>query len=266
MLLVLFSYYTLYALLYTHALQPSFFLFSVARTRLQRLRNITFTILPRLTFELLSAHIKHHAPSDPQNEKFVKMPKRNLFQIVLSPLSQFVCLSLLYGAYSLLWSKLTAPLLPCDPERAIVAFHSAFLNVHRLKWCRYLQHYLSFDDPPKRGKAYSAVEFLRGWCHVQLLPSPRTFHAPVYSVVQSHGRRMHACLGVICHLQSVWRNYQDLLRTAAVTRGWNGYRNKSQPPFVHESGLTLSRCKLPAIRPVSVYTYRAQVHPATPLS
>ena len=46
--------------------------------------------------------------------------------------------------------------------------------------------------------------------------------------MQSHIRKMHACLAVTCHLH-FWQNDRDLLRaTSAVTRGWNGYRNKSQ--------------------------------------
>ena len=45
--------------------------------------------------------------------------------------------------------------------------------------------------------------------------------------MQSHIRKLYACLAVTCHLR-FWQNYRDLLRATAVTRGWNGYRNKSQ--------------------------------------
>ena len=38
---------------------------------------------------------------------------------------------------------------------------------------------------------------------------------------------MYACLAVTCHLH-FWQNDLGLLRATAVTRGWNGYRNKSQ--------------------------------------
>ena len=41
--------------------------------------------------------------------------------------------------------------------------------------------------------------------------------------MQSHVRKVHACLDVTRHLR-FWR----LLRATAVTRGWNGYRNNSQ--------------------------------------
>ena len=34
-------------------------------------------------------------------------------------------------------------------------------------------------------------------------------------------------LAVTCHLH-FWQNDRDFLRATAVTRGWNGYRNKSQ--------------------------------------
>ena len=70
--------------------------------------------------------------------------------------------------------------------------------------------------------------------------------------IQSHIGRVYACLAVTCHLH-FWQNDGDLLHATAVTRGWNGYRNKSQHrkltleknllhgdsnprPFSHESG------------------------------
>ena len=92
----------------------------------------------------------------------------------------------------------------------------------------------------------------RGWCHMKLLPSRRVLctpynHAPCHFMqncllicqltsedikhqfifMQSHMRKAHACLAVTCHLH-FWQNDRDLLRATAVTRGWNGYRNKSQ--------------------------------------
>ena len=38
---------------------------------------------------------------------------------------------------------------------------------------------------------------------------------------------MYACLAVTCHLH-FWQNDQDFLCATVVTRGWNGYRTKSQ--------------------------------------
>ena len=45
--------------------------------------------------------------------------------------------------------------------------------------------------------------------------------------MQSHIRKVYACLVVTCHLR-FWQDDRGLLRATAVTRGWNGYRNKSQ--------------------------------------
>ena len=42
-----------------------------------------------------------------------------------------------------------------------------------------------------------------------------------------HIRKVYACLAVTCHLH-FWLNDRDFLRATVVTRGWNGYRNKSQ--------------------------------------
>ena len=44
-----------------------------------------------------------------------------------------------------------------------------------------------------------------------------------------HGsiRKVYACLAVTCH-PHFWQNDRDFLRATVVTRGWNGYRNKSQ--------------------------------------
>ena len=67
---------------------------------------------------------------------------------------------------------------------------------------------------------------------------------------KSHIRKVYACLAVTCHMH-FWQNDRDFLRATVVTRGWNGYRNKSQHrkstlekkilppnprPFNHESG------------------------------
>ena len=59
----------------------------------------------------------------------------------------------------------------------------------------------------------------------QVLCTPYN-QAPCY-FMQSHIRKVYACLVVTCHLH-FWQNDRDLLRAPAVTRGCNGYRNKSQ--------------------------------------
>ena len=83
------------------------------------------------------------------------------------------------------------------------------------------------------------------WCHMKLLPSRRVLctpynHAPRH-FMQSHIRKVYACLAVTCHLH-FWQNNRDLLCATAVTRGWNGYRNKSQ----HRK-LTLEKRILPPL-------------------
>ena len=90
-------------------------------------------------------------------------------------------------------------------------------------------------------------------------------HATMHHVTscESHIRKVYACLAVTCHLR-FWQNDRGLLRATAVTRGWNGYRNKSQHrkltlekkilprPFDHESGaLTTELSPLPDLSPPS---------------
>ena len=108
----------------------------------------------------------------------------------------------------------------------------------------------------------------------QVLCTPYN-HAPCH-FMQSHIRRVHACLAVTCHLH-FWQNYRDLLRATAVTRGgtdteirvstesrpWRrkfsrrSSRDSNPRPFDHESGaLTTelspppksnSRCRCPVV-------------------
>ena len=75
---------------------------------------------------------------------------------------------------------------------------------------------------------------------VQVLCTPYN-HAPCH-FMQSHIRKECACLAVTCHLH-FWQNDRDLLRATALTRRWNGYRNKSQ----HRK-LTLKKKILPPLQ------------------
>ena len=84
-----------------------------------------------------------------------------------------------------------------------------------------------------------------GWCHMNLLLSRRVLctpynHAPCH-FMQSHIRKVYACWAVTCHLH-LWQNDRGLLRATAVTRGWNGHRNKSQ-----HRRLTLEKNILPPL-------------------
>ena len=70
-----------------------------------------------------------------------------------------------------------------------------------------------------------------GLCHKKLLPSWHGLCTPYnhvpYHFMQSHIRKVYACLAVTCHLR-FWQNDLSLLSATAVTQGWNGYWNKSQ--------------------------------------
>ena len=59
--------------------------------------------------------------------------------------------------------------------------------------------------------------------------------------MQSHIHKVYVCLAVTCQLH-FWQNDRDRLRATAVTRGRNGYRNKSQ----HRK-LTLEKKILPPL-------------------
>ena len=93
---------------------------------------------------------------------------------------------------------------------------------------------------------------------MKLLPSWRVLctpynHAPCH-FMQSHIRKVHACLAVTCHL-CFWQNDQGLLCATAVTRGWNGYQNKSQ----HRK-LTLEKKIIPPLLPgFEPATFRSRV-------
>ena len=107
----------------------------------------------------------------------------------------------------------------------------------------------------------SALWMLHGWCHAKCC---RFSASSVYTIqpctrlwrhfIQSHIGRAYVCLAVTCHLH-FWQNDRDLLRATAVTRGWNGYRNKSQ----HRK-LTLEKKILPPLLPgLEPGTFRSRV-------
>ena len=70
-----------------------------------------------------------------------------------------------------------------------------------------------------------------GWCHRRLLPSRRVVlctpynHAP-YHFMQSHVRKLHACLAVTCHLH-LGQNGRDSFTCYCGNTGVDGYRNES---------------------------------------
>ena len=109
--------------------------------------------------------------------------------------------------FSTLLSRLTA--LACGSTR-VTSFLVCVLNIHRSGVLTALAWLV-----PHETAAISA----------QLLCTPYN-HAPCH-FMQSHIRKVYACLAVTCHLH-FWQNDQDLLHASVVTQGWNGYWNKSQ--------------------------------------
>ena len=75
------------------------------------------------------------------------------------------------------------------------------------------------------------LQHWHGWCHMKLLLSWHVLYTPYNHAlcyfVQNHIHKVHVCLAVTCHLY-FWQNDWDVLCATAVTRGWNGYRSKSQ--------------------------------------
>ena len=97
-----------------------------------------------------------------------------------------------------------------------------------------------------------------GWCHMKLLPSQCILCTPYNHTqchfMQSHICTVHVCLAVTCHLH-FWQNDQVLLHATAVTRGWNGYRNKSQHRKLTREKKTLP----PPLQGFEPTTFRPQV-------
>ena len=109
--------------------------------------------------------------------------------------------------FSALLSRLTA--LACS-STWVTSFIARFLNIHRSGVLTALAWLVLHETA-----AVSA----------QVLCTPYN-HAPCH-FMQSHIRKVYVCLAVTWHLY-FWQNDRGLLRATAVTRGWNGYRNKSQ--------------------------------------
>ena len=122
--------------------------------------------------------------------------------------------------YVLYWSLLYSAILRswADSLRSHVilhewiAFNSAFLNIHRSGVLTALAWLVPQESAARKSQSR------------RVLCTPYN-HAPCH-FMQSHIRKVYACLAVTCHLR-FWQNDRGLLRATAVTRGWNGYRNKS---------------------------------------
>ena len=136
--------------------------------------------------------------------------------------------------------------------------------------CKVCRHSKEEDSVPAGGGTIGLVPvvYLRrwhGWCHMKLLPSRRVLctqynHAPCH-IMPSHIRKVHACLDRTGHLH-FWQNDRDLLRATAVTRGWNGYRNKSQ----HRKLTMKKKILPPLLRGFEPATFRSRVRRSRTLS
>ena len=109
-----------------------------------------------------------------------------------------------------------------------IAFYSAFLNIHRSGVLTALAWLVPQESAARESQSR------------RVLCTPYN-HAPCH-FMQSHIRKVYACLAVTCHLR-FWQKDRGLLRATTVTRGWNGYRNKSQ----HRK-LTLEKKILPPLQ------------------
>ena len=131
--------------------------------------------------------------------------------------------------FSALLSRLIA--LACGFTRltsfiARFLFCFCFLNIHRRGVLTALAWLV-----PHETAAVSA----------QVLCTPYN-HVPCH-FMQSHIRKVYACLAVTCHLH-LWQNDRDILRATAVTRGWNGYRS-AFPPCSLKPSVFMGRTSCP---------------------
>ena len=94
-----------------------------------------------------------------------------------------------------------------------IAFYSAFLNIHQSGTLTTLAWLVPQESAARESQSR------------RILCTPYN-HAPCH-FMQSHIRKVYACLAVTYHL-CFWQNDQGLLRATAVTLGWNRYWNKSQ--------------------------------------
>ena len=108
------------------------------------------------------------------------------------------------------------------------SFYSAFLNIHRSGVLTALAWLVPQESAARESQSR------------RILCTPYN-HAPCH-FMQSHICKVYACLAVTCHLR-FWQDDWGLLRATAVTRGWNGYRNKSR----HRK-LTLEKKILPPLQ------------------
>ena len=83
-----------------------------------------------------------------------------------------------------------------------------------------------FFEYPLKWCSYSAGMAGATW-NCSHLSASSAYTIQPFTFMQSHIHKVYVYLAVTCHLH-FWQNDQDLLCAIVVTRGWNGYWNKSQ--------------------------------------
>ena len=138
--------------------------------------------------------------------------------------------------FSSLLSRLTV--LACG-SAWVTSFIARFLNIHRSGVLTALAWLV-----PHETAAISA----------QVLCTPYN-HAPC-PFMQSHIRKVYACLAVTCHLH-FWQNDRDLLCATVVTKGGGGnrYRNKSQ----HRKSTLEKKILLPFLQGFEPATFQSWI-------
>ena len=130
-----------------------------------------------------------------------------------------------------------------------IPYYSAFLNIRRSGVLTALAWLVPQESAARESQSR------------RVLCTPYN-HAPCH-FMQSHIRKVSACLAVTCHLR-LWQNDRGLLRATAVTRGWTeirvsteswpwrrkfsrrSSRDSNPRPFDHEFGpLTTELSPLP---------------------
>ena len=113
---------------------------------------------------------------------------------------------------------------------AYIALFSALLSrfialAYGSTWV--IAFYCAFFEYPPKCCTHSADMAGAIWNCSRLGASSVYTIQPCTTSLHAKPRKVYECLSVNCHLH-FWQNDQGLLRATAVTRGWNGYRNKSQ--------------------------------------
>ena len=109
--------------------------------------------------------------------------------------------------------------------RSLEQTHCAPMRFYMSDWLFIARFFLNISQGGVLTALACLVPHETAAVSAQVLCTPYN-HAPC-NFMPSHIHKVYACLAVTCHLH-FWQNDRDDLRATAVTRGWNGYRNKSQ--------------------------------------